>query len=140
MDLIKRSSDYALRSLVYMASFPQGKRFDVASISKARSISPVFLYKIFQKLSKARILISHRGVGGGFSISKDLSAISVREIVELLQGPIIFNRCLARKDICGMSGACSMRKNLDVLQHRFMAAFDRLTIEDLADEEREFKK
>lgn len=136
MDIIRSGSDYALRSLVYMARFPKGKVFYLNTIARKRRISHVFLHKIFQKLSSADIVTSHRGIQGGFSIARDPSRITVREVLESIQGDIVLNRCIIKKDACYRTGLCSIRENLIKLQNMLSNALDGLTLEDLAKEEK----
>lgn len=135
MEFIRRGTDYALRCLTYMACFPEGEVFIVASVAKKRKVSPKFLHKIFQRLTRAGILASHRGLQGGFSIARDPANITVRNIVEILQGPIAFNRCLNGRDKCDRSRTCSIKKNLDAIQKEFIDALDKLTLKRLAKEE-----
>lgn len=136
MEFIRRNTDYALRCLTYMACFPKGEIFIVGSVAKEREVSPKFLHKIFQRLTRAGILISHRGVKGGFSIAKDPAKITVRKVVEVLQGPIAFNRCLNEKDTCSRVRVCSVRKNLNIIQKMFIRTLDGLTLRGLAREEK----
>lgn len=135
MEFIRRGTDYALRCLTYMACFPKGEVFIVTSVAKKRKVSPKFLHKIFQKLTRAGILDSQRGAQGGFSIARDPAMITARNIVEIMQGPVAFNRCLNEKDECDRSRICSIRKNLDTVQKRFINALDKLTLKRLAREE-----
>lgn len=136
MEFIRRNSDYALRSLVYMAHFPKRKVFYLNTVAQEREVPPVFLHKIFQKLSKAKLVISHRGIGGGFSLAKDPSRITAKEIIEILQGSLAFNRCLVTRDACSRVSICSVRKNLHSLQHKFIKSLGELTLSDLVREEK----
>jgi Rrf2 family protein len=109
--------------------------FDLNSIAKKFNIPQGFLHKLFQKLSRAGIVNSHRGRNGGFSLAKDPSEISLGSIIEVLQGPILFNHCLEEKNICDRSGACSFQQKLNVLQEDVADFFKRNTLKDLADTE-----
>ena len=136
MELIRRSSDYALRGLIYITSFPMGKILCLSTIAENVNVSPIFLHKVFQKLCKAGLLVSHRGIRGGFSLAKHPSRITAGEIVEILQGPIALNRCLKEKGTCSRSARCSVRKSLQVLQKEFVNSFYKLTLTKLAKEAR----
>ncbi len=117
-----------------MASFPTGKIFILRTVAKKRRVPPQFLHKIFQRLTQEGILVSHRGVQGGFSIDRDPGGVTVRNIMEIMQGPIAFNYCLTRNNTCSRSEMCSIRKNLKVLQKRFVNALDKMTLKQLARE------
>ena len=138
MEFIKRASDYAIRSLIYMACFSNGKVFDISSIAKKVSVPPVFLHKIFQKLCKANVLTSHKGVRGGFSLRKSSAKITVKEIIGIVQGPLLLNKCFQGDDLCARLAICSFKKRLNVLQKDFTYFFNKLTLKDLAEDEKIF--
>lgn len=67
--LLTKKSEYALLSLISIAKSDEAKNVDV--LSKELNISKSFLAKIMQNLAKQGLVISHRGVNGGFSLNKD---------------------------------------------------------------------
>lgn len=140
MEFIKRSTDYALRSLIYIAGFPKREVVSLGSLANHVDVPPVFLRKLFQKLRKAGILFSHRGVRGGFSLAVSPSEITVNEAVEILQGPIALNQCLGQGNGCDRSETCSFHLKLDLLQKDIKGFFSRCTLKNLADDEKILKK
>ena len=135
MEIIRRGSDYALRSLSFMAQYPQGQVFDIALVAKKRHVSECFLHKIFQRLSKKGILISHRGSKGGYSLKHAPSEISAYQIIESLQGELSLNRCLSRDFSCERQSLCSIHDELKSLQQRILMELKELTIEKIAQKE-----
>lgn len=140
MELIKRSTDYALRSLIYVAGLPKEEVVSLNSIAKHINVSPIFLQKLFQKLCKAGMLSSYRGVQGGFSLAANPSEVKISDIVEILQGPIVLNQCLREGNVCDRSDTCSFHPKLDVLQKDIKDFFNRYTLRDLADDEKILNK
>jgi Rrf2 family iron-sulfur cluster assembly transcriptional regulator len=132
---ITRSGEYGLRGLLFLAKQPPEKVTLVSEISKDQKIPETFLAKIFQRLSKAGLLRSARGAKGGFSLGKPASEITMREIVEAIEGPIAVNRCLLRQGECEEEKACSLRQVWEEAQQRFIEILDRTTIEDLVKHE-----
>jgi Rrf2 family protein len=128
---ITRSGEYGLRGLLFLAKQPPEKVTLVSEISKEQKIPETFLAKIFQRLSKVGLLRSARGAKGGFSLGKPAREITMREIVEAIEGPIAFNRCLLRQGECDEEKVCSLRKVWEKAQQRFVEILDRTTIEDL---------
>jgi Rrf2 family protein len=111
-----------------------GKILSLSTIAENVNVPPVFLHKVFQKLCKAGLLVSHRGIRGGFSLAKHPSRITAGRVVEILQGPIALNRCIKKKSACSRSARCSIRKSLQVLQKEFVNSFYKLTLTKLAKE------
>ena len=119
-----------------MACFPKGKVFYLNLIAERVKVPPVFLHKLFQKLCRSEIVISHRGTRGGFSLAKNPAKITVRKVIEILQGPILLNRCLDKRYRCHREQICSLRKRLSLFQKKTINFFGRMALKDLAKDEK----
>ena len=88
---ITSKSPYALSAMVEL--YRQGgadtaRPVPLAELARRRDIPAQFLEQLFASLRRAGLLRSQRGVKGGYSFARDPETITVREIVELLDGPI----------------------------------------------------
>ena len=90
-----------------------------------------FLSKIFQRLATKGLIQSRRGFRGGFRLARPARRITLREIVEALEGPIEFHRCLDHLRARGRRGRCHVRRVFDKLQRKISAILDQTTLEDL---------
>ena len=115
-----------------MAGFPMGKVFSLRLLGQKRQTSMIFLRKIFQALAKNNIVHSHRGVAGGFSLAKDPSQISIRQIIESVQDPLTLNECLTGDYHCLKERTCVLRKYLAGVQKDLVKKFQGLTLKSLA--------
>lgn len=104
---ITRQTDYAIRCVLYLAEHPDEVKV-VDEIAKAKSIPKVFLAKILQRLSKAGIVRSYRGVKGGFELAKRPKYITILDIIEAIEGPVAMNICAIDRRLCDMSNLCSV--------------------------------
>jgi Rrf2 family iron-sulfur cluster assembly transcriptional regulator len=129
---ITRTGEYGLRGLLFLAKQPPEKVTLISKISRDQNIPEAFLAKIFQRLSKTGLLRSVRGAKGGFSLGKPAHQITMREIIEALEGPIALNRCLVKKGECEEERSCPLRPVWEELQQRVLEILDRTTMEDLA--------
>jgi Rrf2 family iron-sulfur cluster assembly transcriptional regulator len=129
---ITRSGEYGLRGLVFLAKQPPEKMTLVSEVSREQNIPETFLAKIFQRLSKAGVLWSVRGANGGFKLKKPAHKITMREIIEAVEGPIALNRCLLKKGECEVEKMCTLHPVWEEVQKRFLEILDRTTVEDLA--------
>jgi Rrf2 family protein len=129
---ITRTEEYGLRGLVFLARQPPETVTLVSEISKDQNIPEAFLAKIFQRLSKVGLLRSVRGANGGFSLGKPANKITMKEVMEALEGPIALNRCLLREGECEEERICPLYPVWEELQHRFVEVLDGTTVEDLA--------
>jgi len=86
---ISRSTGYALLAIGYIARNKDQKIILSQEISKKYRIPLEYLLKIMQQMVRAGILRSKRGPRGGFSLAKPISKISMLEIIEAVEGPIV---------------------------------------------------
>jgi Rrf2 family iron-sulfur cluster assembly transcriptional regulator len=129
---ITRSEEYGLRGLLFLAQQPSERLVLVSEISRNQNIPETFLAKIFQRLSKAGLLRSSRGSKGGFSLGKPANEITMREVIEAIEGPIALSRCLRREGECEEEEVCPIHQVWEKAQERFLEILDRTTMEDLA--------
>ena len=86
---ISRSSGYALLAVGYIAQHTEQKIVLSQDISKKYDIPLEYLLKILQQLVRANVLRSKRGPRGGFSLARPPKRITMLQIVEAVDGPII---------------------------------------------------
>lgn len=136
MEVIKRDTDYAFRALVHLAlKHPQV--VSAGNLAADQGIPIAFLQKLLQRLTHAGLVQSHRGVQGGFALTREPREISAEEIVEAIQGEIAMNRCLLGKPDCQNAGSCPVQRRLAGIQQDVKHALSDLTLEDLAADFRE---
>jgi Rrf2 family protein len=129
---ITRSGEYGLRGVLFLARQPAERFILVSEISKYQHIPETFLAKIFQRLSKAGLLRSSRGSKGGFSLGKPAGSITMREVIEAIDGPIALIRCLRREGECDDEELCPIYPVWSKAQQQLLEILDSTTVEDLA--------
>lgn len=129
---ITRSGEYGLKGLIFLAKQPPQRVTLISEISRDEKIPETFLAKIFQRLTRAGLLRSMRGARGGFALGKPASEITIREIVEAIEGPIALNRCLLKHGQCEEEAACTLRPVWEEAQRHLLEVLERTTIDDLA--------
>ena len=81
-------SEYALLALIHLARQPRGTLVSVQAIASSQDIPPKFLEQILLTLKRARYVRSQRGQHGGYALARPARAISVAEIIRLLDGAL----------------------------------------------------
>ncbi len=128
---LTRKGEYAIRGILYLASQPRGKVVLISEIAEAAEIPRSFLSKIFQSFAKTGLVGSFRGTGGGFVLARPASQITLREIVEAVEGPILPNRCLIGKGTCLRDDTCRVHPVWRRVQNEVVAILDGITLEEL---------
>jgi len=107
---LTRAAEYGIRALMHLAHQPVGKVCLLSDISKAAEVPEKFLAKIMQELSHDGLVKSHRGIKGGFSLALAPGEITLKDVVECLEGPIALNICLTGDSECERTGGCSVHR------------------------------
>ena len=106
---ITRQADYAVRAVYYLTKLGPNSRAATSQIAQEQHIPPSFLAKIISQLSVAGLLHTSRGARGGVSLARSPEEISLLEVVEAIDGPILLNDCVVDKGACTFSDDCPMR-------------------------------
>jgi Rrf2 family transcriptional regulator, iron-sulfur cluster assembly transcription factor len=129
---LTRQSEYGLKGLIYLAKKSDKKAVLTSEVSAAQNIPPSFLNKIFQKLVRAGILKSYRGYRGGFALARAPREITLRRIIETLEGPVDLWSPSANDSVPEGSGsALALFSVWQKTQLRINRMLDRITIKDI---------
>lgn len=128
---ITRQADYAVRAVLYLARLGPGQRVSTAQIAESQHIPMSFLSKIVSQLAAAGLVRSMRGVRGGVALARAPDKITLRDIVEAIDGPMLMNDCTATPAACAMSGGCTVRPVWCDLRHEIAARLERVTFAQL---------
>ena len=79
---------YAICGIFDLAYNGQGELVQVRVIGERQGIPTRYLEQIFQRLRKAKLIIGKRGPGGGYTLARPAARISLREVVEAVEGPL----------------------------------------------------
>lgn len=107
---LTRQADYALRAIIYLTLNPQAR---IQEIAQAQYVPKEYLAKIIQKLARAEIVTTHRGVGGGIALSRTPEDITMLEVIEAIEGPVALNRCIIRPGECPRESYCGAHMELE---------------------------
>ncbi len=94
---ISRSAEYALLAVGYIAQHQDEKAILSQNISKEYDIPLEYLLKILQQLVRVNVLRSKRGPRGGFSLAKPPKKITMLQIIEAVDGPVVSQLNLAEQ-------------------------------------------
>jgi Rrf2 family protein len=131
---VGRRVDYAVRALSYLAAQPQGQVVSRVDIEKKQDIPPYYLSKIMKDLVAGGLVRSHIGSKGGFTLARPAETISIREIYETVERPIVLMECLKRgKDYCSYCDVCTQRSIWERAQSLVANFLSGVSVSDIAD-------
>lgn len=129
---ITLESDYALRIVTALAE--KNERVDAKTLSEQTSVTPRFTLKILHKLAVGNIVHSYKGVGGGYVLAVSPSELTLKTIIELIDGPIAIARCIESEGGCALNhdkAACAYHHIFDYLSFDLAQKLDKITIQDV---------
>lgn len=130
---LTRGADYGARGIIRLARMSENSVALVGEIAAAEGLPESYLAKIFQDLAKEGIVRSHRGARGGFSLARPAEQITLKQIIEAIEGPIALNRCLASWEGCDLRDSCALYPVLARAQEQLLSILDGTTLKHLAD-------
>jgi Rrf2 family protein len=126
---LNRQTDYAMRAVLYLATAPLAS---IREIAEAQKVPQEYLAKILQRLARAGIVATHRGVGGGITLARAPEKITMLDVIEAVEGPVALNRCFVRPGECPRESYCSMHDELDDIGGKLAGMFARVNFARLA--------
>ncbi len=128
---INRKTDYAIRVVLAMAMHPFGTRLSSQAIQEETLVPQAFLYRIIAQLSQANLIETFTGPKGGLQLARRADEITLLDIVQVIDGPIMISDCLISKEECPLAEKCPVRSRWGGLQATILRQLDRTTIAHL---------
>ena len=97
-----------MRALVYLAG--TGEMATADTISARARVPRRVLARVMAKLSRAGLVASQEGRGGGSRLSRTPGEITLRDAVEALEGPFEVTKCIMEDRACGGGAPCAMHE------------------------------
>lgn len=117
---LTRATEYAMLAMVYLARQAPGEMALTSEIADHEGIPNAFLVKVIPLLSRAGLVTTHRGSHGGLSLAKPAPHISLKEIVEAIEGQVVINTCTGPDPLACNRTECNLRGALQHAQEQFL--------------------
>jgi Rrf2 family protein len=103
---IKLETDYAVRTVLHLASLPPGTQVQVRDVAAQKMLPLSFVRRIVAHLGTAGLLKTTRGLKGGIALARPASQISLLDVVLAMDDPVTLNECLDPDHTCPLAAAC----------------------------------
>ena len=121
---ITREADYALRIIAMLAD--ENRQIEAKAIAEKNDIPYRFTLKILRKIVQAGIIKSYRGVNGGYVLNKKPSEITLKDVIETIDGKIAIN-----PESCKNNGICKVQRKLYKVQKVLADEMSKITFQDV---------
>ncbi|MEK6666798.1 MAG: Rrf2 family transcriptional regulator [candidate division NC10 bacterium] len=129
--------DYAVRIIVDLAAQPAGATVRTEEVGRRTGVPQAYLSKIIQVLAHAGLVRTQRGTRGGIALLEEPQAITLRQVIEAVEGPIYLNRCLIRPGQCPRDRFCPVHPVWARIQAIVTQELDSVRVGDLVDASRQ---
>ncbi len=107
--MFSKACKYAIRASLYLATHAgEGHKAGVKEIATALDVPQHFLAKILQQLSRNHIISSSKGPSGGFYMDEKNMEMTLKQIVECIDGPDMFSACILGLPVCSAANPCPL--------------------------------
>ena len=133
---INRQTDYAVRVILALAKRGEGVRLSTAEIQQEMLIPPSLMLRIVALLARDGLVKTFAGRDGGLMLARPPSQITLRDVVETFEGPILLSQCLQSRgeEDCPFRSNCPVSPKWGRVQVAMLREMAAITFEDLAKE------
>jgi Rrf2 family protein len=133
---INRQTDYAVRVVLALAKNGEGTRLSSAEIQQEMLIPPALMSRIVAQLAREGLVNTFPGRDGGLMLPRPASQITLKDVVEAFEGPILLSECMQAKgeDDCPFRTNCPVRSKWGRVQVAMLREMASITFEDLVQE------
>ena len=126
-------ADYAVVTMSAAARHCGGARTSAAELAAETGLPVPTVQKLVSLLSRAGLLRSMRGAGGGLQLARPAAAITLADIVEAVEGPIALTSCVeSGKHDCALEGSCSVQPHWGIVNAAMRGALAGIPLTQLA--------
>jgi len=129
---LNRETDYGVAILGVMARSP-GERFSAQALAGQHGLPQPVVSKILKQLARAGVLVSRRGVHGGFGLARKPEAITIAEVITALEGPIELTACAeSGSNACAYGSHCTVSENWSRINRVVRGALESITLAEMS--------
>lgn len=130
---ISTKGQYALEIITDLALYSSPEHLEsIRGIASRRNLSVKYSERLMKEMKDASLVVSIRGACGGYRLAREADQITVKEVLEAVEGELAPVECLTRETDCGIDcNACPTRGIWRKIWRRILDATDQVTIKDI---------
>jgi FeS assembly SUF system regulator len=125
-------ADYAVVLMTAAARRNAGERLSATELSMETGVPLPTTQKLMGQLATAGLLDSVRGAGGGFSLARCASEITLADVIEAVEGPIAMTVCSEGRTDCALDAHCRVKPHMGVVGNAVRGALGAVSLVELA--------
>jgi len=131
---MSKLADYGLVLMThFLRQRSRSENLSARQMARETGLPVPMVSKVLKLLTREGLLVSHRGVSGGYALSKDPGDISVGDVLIAMEGPIAMTECLETDGDCRQESVCPVRTNWERINFAVRDVLDAISIEDMVE-------
>lgn len=127
--ILTRRSDYGLQAVFALARSSQ--HLSAKRIAQEHNLPLAFVKKLLQKLCRAGLVRATVGKQGGYALARSPEKISIRELLETLEGNLSPVSCLTPDHMCELTSGCATRRIWEQIDRKIQEALESISLQDV---------
>ena len=128
---INRLTDYAAAILLSLSDYPSVSS-SAAEVSQRTGIAYPTVSKVLKLLLDSQLVISHRGVRGGYVLARSIKDVSLAQLVEAIEGGVNVTSCCVDNGECVRAESCGTKNNWRLVNRSLVMLFESVSLSDMA--------
>jgi FeS assembly SUF system regulator len=128
---LNKLTDYGIVLMTYVAGKPHLSLHTAREMAAGTRMHAATVGKIVRELVDHGLLVSHRGVKGGYALARPAETISIADIIDALEGPVGFTECYSTPGCCELEPSCTVRSNSQVISQALRRTLEEIRLTDL---------
>ena len=129
--MITKTGLHAVRAVAALARLPEGAYAGAAKVAREIKAPQNYLGKLLQVLAQQGLVVSQKGLGGGFRLARDASEITLYDVVDPFEHVSRWSGCLLGHGECSDEAACGLHQQWKKVRNAYLRMLTRTTISDL---------
>lgn len=131
---VNRQTDYAVRVVLALSKKPGGTRLPTSEIGREMLIPPSLLQRIVAELANGGFIKTQPGRDGGISLAHLPSQITLLQIVEHFEGPLVISDCILKAGDCPFENKCPVSCQWKRLNNLLITEMSQVTFDQLVED------
>jgi FeS assembly SUF system regulator len=130
---LSKLTDYGIALMVHMAREDGGRQMTARELSESTNVPLPTVSKLLKLLTQSGLLKSQRGVTGGYSLARQPESITIVNMIEALEGPMVLTDCVNDEEcVCDLKTACGLSDNWGQINQKILSSLDNFTLKQMA--------
>jgi len=131
--MLSKTGKHAVRALVTLAELPDGKYLGAGAIAEEIGAPPNYLGKLLQRLAEDGLVVSQKGLGGGFRLVRPSGEITLFQILDPVEDLSAWSGCVLGRSTCSDDEACKLHRRWAKIKELYIDLLASTSLADLAE-------